>query len=157
SAEELLREARKLQADGADVIDLGCDPGKAWPGVGDAVRALIDAGLRVSIDSFNPAEVEAALAAGAELVLSVNNSNAASAKAWHEKHGAEVVAIPEFTDANRQSAIGNRQWLDTLSRTIDTLTRSSIPFRIDPILEPIGFGFAASLGRYIDVRRDGDA
>ena len=28
-----------------------------------------------------------------------------------------------------------------------------IPFRIDPILEPIGFGFAASLGRYLEVRR----
>ena len=26
------------------------------------------------------------------------------------------------------------------------------PFRIDPILEPIGFGFAASLGRYLEVR-----
>ena len=28
-----------------------------------------------------------------------------------------------------------------------------MPFRIDPILEPIGFGFAASLGRYLEVRR----
>ena len=28
-----------------------------------------------------------------------------------------------------------------------------VPFRIDPVLEPIGFGFAASLGRYLEVRR----
>jgi dihydropteroate synthase len=28
-----------------------------------------------------------------------------------------------------------------------------VPFRIDPIIEPIGFGFAASLGRYLEVRR----
>ena len=28
-----------------------------------------------------------------------------------------------------------------------------MPLRIDPILEPIGFGFAASLGRYLEVRR----
>ena len=27
------------------------------------------------------------------------------------------------------------------------------PFRIDPVLEPIGFGFAQSLGRYLEVRR----
>src|SRR5262249_18509936 len=27
------------------------------------------------------------------------------------------------------------------------------PFRIDPVLEPIGMGFAASLGRYLEVRR----
>ncbi|HBB75748.1 MAG TPA: dihydropteroate synthase, partial [Planctomycetaceae bacterium] len=25
--------------------------------------------------------------------------------------------------------------------------------RLDPVLEPIGFGFAASLGRYLEVRR----
>jgi dihydropteroate synthase len=30
---------------------------------------------------------------------------------------------------------------------------AKVPFRIDPILEPIGFGFAASLRRYLDVRR----
>src|SRR5205085_8211280 len=28
-----------------------------------------------------------------------------------------------------------------------------VPFRIDPVVEPIGFGFAASLGRYLEVRR----
>ncbi|MFO0841932.1 MAG: hypothetical protein U0797_05955 [Gemmataceae bacterium] len=28
-----------------------------------------------------------------------------------------------------------------------------MPFRIDPVLEPIAFGFAASLGRYLEVRR----
>ena len=28
-----------------------------------------------------------------------------------------------------------------------------MPFRIDPVLEPIGLGFAASLGRYLEVRR----
>jgi dihydropteroate synthase-like protein len=28
-----------------------------------------------------------------------------------------------------------------------------VPFRIDPVLEPIGLGFAASLGRYLEVRR----
>src|SRR5262249_12123999 len=28
-----------------------------------------------------------------------------------------------------------------------------VPFRIDPVIEPIGFGFAASLGRYLEIRR----
>jgi dihydropteroate synthase-like protein len=157
SVEELQREARKLRADGADIIDLGCDPGEPWPGVADMVRALTAEGLRVSIDSFNRAEVEAALDAGAELVLSVNNSNAASAKAWHEKYGAGVVAIPDFHDTYeasiQESPIKNQKWSDSLSRTIETLTRDAVPFRIDPILEPIGFGFAASLGRYIEVRQ----
>ena len=56
------------------MIDLGCDPGTTWTQVGDAVAALRDKGLRVSIDSFDPAEVATAVAAGAELVLSVNGS-----------------------------------------------------------------------------------
>src|SRR6516164_9433723 len=63
--EELLRQALALSREGADVIDLGCDPGSTWTGVGEAVRMLRDHGLRVSIDSFDRAEVSAAVAAGA--------------------------------------------------------------------------------------------
>ncbi|MFO0841931.1 MAG: DUF6513 domain-containing protein [Gemmataceae bacterium] len=75
ACQELLRQARSLRDEGADVIDVGCDPGSTWSGVGDAVRALRDEGLRVSIDSFDGEEVERAVRAGAELVLSVNSSN----------------------------------------------------------------------------------
>jgi len=133
----LLDQARAYRASGADVIDLGCDPGSTWAEVGDAVRALKDEGFRVSIDSFDPAEVEAAVAAGAELVLSVNSSNVERAGDW----GVEVVAIPD-TPAD----------LDSLDATVATLVRQGTPFRLDPILEPIGLGFAASLGRYLTVR-----
>src|SRR5207244_3966181 len=34
----ILDEAQRFRAAGADVIDLGCDPGPAWPGVGETVR-----------------------------------------------------------------------------------------------------------------------
>jgi dihydropteroate synthase-like protein len=143
STDQLLAEARHYRDSGADVIDLGSDPGGTWTGVGEAVRALRGDGYRVSVDSFNPAEVEAALAAGAELVLSVNGSNVAEARRWHETFpGVEVVAIPDTpTD------------LDSLDRTVGQVAAAGVKFRIDPILEPIGFGFAASLGRYIEVRR----
>jgi dihydropteroate synthase-like protein len=138
----LLAAAHGLRADGADVIDVGCDPGRAWPGVGDAVATLRREGLRVSIDSFDANEVEGALAAGAELVLSVNGNNVERAKGWAERFGAEVVAIPDMpTD------------LDSLDRTVQRLARDGVRFRIDPIVEPIGMGFAASLGRYLEVRK----
>ena len=120
------------------MIDLGCDPGATWNGVGDAVKVLRDRGLRVSIDSFNPAEVSLAVAAGAELVLSVNATNRDHAVDW----GVEVVAIPDQSGS-----------LDGLDQTIEFLGGHCVPLRIDPILEPIGFGFAASLGRYLEVRR----
>lgn len=142
SADDILAEALHYRESGADLIDLGCDPGGTWAGVGDAVRVLRGEGMRVSIDSFDPAEVESALAAGAELVLSVNGTNVEHARRWHDRHGAEVIAIPDTpTD------------LDSLSRTVEQLVGWGVRHRLDPILEPIGFGFAASLGRYLEARR----
>lgn len=135
---ELIHQARKLAADGADVIDLGCDPGQRWLGVADAVRALRDCGLRVSIDSFDPVEVRDAVAAGAQLVLSVNGTNRQAASEW----GCEVVVTPD-TPTDLQSLNDNVAWL----------VGRNIPVRLDPILEPIGVGFAKSLLRYAETRQ----
>src|SRR5204863_6755733 len=128
----------QFAADGADVIDLGCDPGSSWTGVGDAVRAVRDLGLRVSIDSFEASEVANAVRAGAELVLSVNGSNIAAARDW----GCEVVILPDVLAT-----------LEGLDASIEKLSAWGVPFRIDPVVEPIGLGFAKSLGRYFEVRR----
>ena len=42
---------------------------------------------------------------------------------------------------------------DSLERTAAQLSAWGVKHRLDPILEPIGFGFAASLGRYLEARR----
>ncbi len=136
--DDLLARARKAWEDGADLIDLGCDPGTTWEKVGDVVRSLCAEGLRVSIDTFNPREAELGAWAGAELVLSVNGANRAAAKDW----GCEVVAMPDVAAT-----------LEGLDETVQFLHGAGVPFRIDPVLEPISFGFAASLGRYLEVRR----
>ena len=135
---EILRQAQALRADGADVIDLGCIPGETWPRAGAVTRLLCEAGLRVSIDSFDRGEVEDSVAAGADLVLSVNAGN----RDWAAKLAAELVAIPD-----------DPRDLASLQPTIDVLRHAGAKFRIDPIIEPIGFGFAASLGRYLEARR----
>lgn len=135
---ELLDVAHRYARHGADWIDVGCDPGEVWSGVGDAVRALRDFGYRVSVDSLQPEEIAPAVRAGAELVLSVNSRNRQAAVDW----GCEVVVIPD-----------DPRDLRTLNESIEYLSQRKVPFRIDPILEPIGCGFAASLGRYLDVRR----
>ncbi|MGP0069326.1 MAG: DUF6513 domain-containing protein [Isosphaeraceae bacterium] len=134
----LIEEARRLRDEGADVIDLGCVPGMQWTGVGDATRALRQEGVRVSIDSFDPVEVADAATAGAELALSVHADNREQAVEW----GVEVVAIPDQPGT-----------LEGLDQTVEFLDGKGVPFRIDPIIEPIGFGFSASLGRYLEVRR----
>ncbi|MHC4875564.1 MAG: DUF6513 domain-containing protein [Planctomycetota bacterium] len=136
--DEILSLARHYRNSGADIIDVGCIPGESWARAGDVVRMLVDDGHRISIDSFNRTEVEAAVHAGAELVLSCNSSNID----WVSQLDAELVAIPDTPFST-----------DSLEPVIHTLTERNARFRIDPILEPIGFGFAQSLSRYFEARR----
>lgn len=135
--DELLRQAESYRQSGADVIDLGCIPGSSWTGIGAAVRSLRGEGHRVSVDSFDRAEVIAAVDAGAELVLSVNHTN----RDWAAGVPAEWVVIPD-----------EPQHLPSLNDTANRLRLAGRATRLDPVLEPIGFGFAASLQRYFTVR-----
>ena len=130
-----------FRASGADLIDIGCTPGLPFPGLGDIVRELREAGMRISVDSFEPAEILAAVEAGAELVLSVNKSNLEVAR---ELAGTDVrvVVIPDFGEG-----------LDTLDRSIESLEHWNVRYLIDPVIEPIGFGFMASLERYAEIHR----
>jgi len=137
SLQDILAIAESMRQDGANLIDVGCEPNSNWQGVGDCVKALVDAGHRVSIDSLNPIEISAAVNAGAELVLSVNSSNRQYAADW----GCEVVVIPD-----------DIQNIDSMDETVEMLVAQDVPLRLDPILEPIGFGFAKSIRRYLDVR-----
>ena len=138
SMEDFLAQAARFIAEGADRIDVGCDPGGPWLDVGSYVSALIGRGWKTSIDSFDPVEIASAVKAGADLVLSVNATNRDHAPDW----GVEVVAIPDVPGT-----------LEGLDATVNFLESRKVPYRIDPILEPIGFGFATSLARYSEARR----
>jgi dihydropteroate synthase-like protein len=135
------REAEYYRASGADVIDLGCTPGLPFPALVATVKELVAAGLRVSVDSFVPEEITAAVEAGAELVLSINGSNIDVADRL-AGGPARVVAIPEFGAG-----------LETLDATLNALERRRVPYLIDPVIEPIGFGFTASLERFAEAHR----
>ena len=139
--EAIRLEAERYRASGADIIDIGCTPGLAFPALGEVVRELRGAGMRVSIDTFDTGEIRAAVEAGAELVLSVNGSNIEIAQELAGS-GARFVVVPDLGGA-----------LDSLEPTVARLTAWGAPFLIDPILEPIGMGFMASLERYAEVRR----
>ncbi|MEY2725490.1 MAG: hypothetical protein RLZZ458_1357 [Planctomycetota bacterium] len=136
--EDILRQAHALAAAGANLIDVGGVPGESSPRIREIVSALRSQGLRVSIDSFDRHEVEQAVAAGAELILSCNHANFD----WVSQLGVEVVAIPDTPHD-----------LDSLDRLAEKLSSAACRFRLDPILEPIGMGFTASLERYVEVRR----
>jgi len=136
--EEIQRQARAMVSAGANLIDIGGVPGESSPRIGQIVAALRDEGIRVSIDSFDEREVGQAVRAGAELILSCNHTNVD----WVSKLGVEVVAIPD-----------SPQDLESLDRLVEQLERNGCRYRLDPILEPIGVGFTASLDRYMTVRR----
>ncbi|HZB27388.1 MAG TPA: hypothetical protein VE282_02410, partial [Gemmatimonadales bacterium] len=56
--------------------------------------------------------------------------------------GATAVVIPDLGEG-----------LDTLGPSIEALEGWGVPYLVDPIIEPIGFGFMASLERYAQVHR----
>jgi dihydropteroate synthase-like protein len=93
--------------------------------------------MAVSIDTFDTAEILAADAAGVDYVLSLNGQNLAIAPDLH----STVVVIPDFGEG-----------LETLDRNIAYLERVGRPYLVDPVVEPITMGFAASLDRYVQVR-----
>jgi dihydropteroate synthase-like protein len=129
--------ARRWIGQGADRIDIGCDPAGRCARIGDYVAALTELGIPVSIDTFDPWEAAEATRRGASLVLSVHSQNAVAAVDW----GCEVVVIPDSPGDDA-----------SFDQTINFLTDRAVPIRLDPILEPIGAGLMNSLMRYAATR-----
>ena len=75
-------QAAYFRASGADIIDIGCTPGLSFPGLGDVVRDLVQPACASAWTRSIPAKSATAVAAGAELVLSVNGSNIDVARDW---------------------------------------------------------------------------
>jgi dihydropteroate synthase-like protein len=137
--ERIVEVATYYRDAGADVIDLGLSLDRSWLDEGPAVIADLKArGFALSIDTLDPDEIAMADAAGVDYVLSLNGDNRHVARDLR----ATPVLIPDTPDD-----------LDSLDETIAHLRELGKPFLVDPIIEPIGSGFAASLGRYLDVRR----
>ncbi|MEZ2126856.1 MULTISPECIES: DUF6513 domain-containing protein [unclassified Sinorhizobium] len=138
SLDALLQRARMLAAAGADVIDLGCLPDTPFAHLAEAVGRLKAEGLSVSVDSANPEELELAARSGVNYLLSLDEKTVGIATR-HEVTPILVPAVP-----------GD---LDSLGRAIDAAQKAQIAFIADPVIDPIHFGFAASLGRFIEARR----
>jgi dihydropteroate synthase-like protein len=138
SIDEILHRAAKMRADGADVIDLGGLPDTPFPHLEDCVRALKAAGHKVSVDSADAGELERGAAAGADFLLSLTEATLDLAR----EYPVTPVLIPQ-----PHSDLGS------LIRLAEKAQAAKIPFILDPILDPIHFGFSASLARYIEARR----
>lgn len=138
SIPELIARARALAADGADVIDLGALPDAPFPHLEDSIAALKAEGFKVSVDSFDPTELARATRAGADYLLSLNETSLDIVK--------EGPAVPVLVPARQGD-------LASLIRAVEACEAMGRPFLADPILDPIHFGFTASLVRYAELRR----
>lgn len=136
--EEIVERARKLRAEGADVIDLGCLPDSPFPHLERAIEALHGDGARVSVDSFNADELARATRAGADYLLSLSEKTIAIVD--------EGPAVPILVSAGSAD-------MASLDRAIDMMIARGRPYYADPILDPIHYGFAESIARYVELRR----
>jgi dihydropteroate synthase-like protein len=135
---EILQRAAEYRAAGADVIDLGCLPDTAFPQLEDAIRALVSAGHRVSVDSANADELRRGAKAGAHFLLSLTE---------------ETLSIADVGDAVPVLIPSRHGDMSSLLRAMDVLDARGRPYLADPVLDPIHFGFMESLSRYAALRR----
>ena len=138
SLDALVSKAKALAAAGADVIDLGCLPDTPFPHLGEAVQALKALGLLVSVDSANIEELREGAKAEADYILSLTEHTLDLAQG----HPAVPILIP--------SVPGD---LASLDRAMEAADKKGIRFIADPVLDPIHFGFAESLQRFVETRR----
>jgi dihydropteroate synthase len=137
SLDALAARASTLAQAGADVIDLGCLPDTPFPHLEQAVRRLKAAGVAVSVDSADPEELRRGAAAGADYLLSLTERTLDILDAGP----ARPVLMPA-SHGDLDSLV--RAWRAARARGANPI--------LDPILDPIHFGFADSLRRYRELR-----
>jgi dihydropteroate synthase-like protein len=138
TVDQVVERAAAMRTAGADVIDVGCRPDTSFPHLEDTVRALRSAGFAVSVDSAATDELRRGAAAGANFLLSLS------------EHTLDIAADTGTTPVLIPAAHGD---LPSLLRAAEAAVRRGIPALLDPVVDPIHFGFMASLERYAGLRR----
>lgn len=138
SVEAILAQAARYAADGADVIDIGGLPQTPFPHLEDSVQALKAAGYRVSVDSLDADELRRGGRAGADYLLSLTR---------------ETLHLVDEVDSTPILIPARPGDLDDLVAAVEYLEARGRAYYADPILDPLPFGFAASIARYHELRR----
>ncbi len=139
SVDSILKRASDYIQKGANVIDLGGLPDTPFPYLEEGIRTLKQQGYKTSVDSANPEELLRGGKAGADYLLSLNEDTLHIAD--------EVASIPVLIPKEHGD-------MASLYRAMDALDKKSRKYLVDPVLDPINFGFMESLERYAQVRRE---
>jgi len=138
SVDAILQKAERFKQQGADVIDLGCLPGKPFLHLADTVKALKAASFLVSVDSMNIADLRTAGLAGADYLLSLTE---------------KTINLIDEVDATPILIPNKPGNMASLYRAIEHCLRKNKPFYADAILDPIHFGLTDSIVRYHKLRK----
>jgi len=138
SVDEVIKRAYYYKENGANVIDIGCLPDTPFAHMEDIIRTLKQEGFLVSIDSLETDDLLRGAKAGADYMLSLHESTL-----WVAD---EVDAIPIIIPEKHTD-------LGSLDNVITILQSKNKPFIVDPILDPLHFGFTDSVVRYHTVRQ----
>jgi dihydropteroate synthase-like protein len=138
SVEAVLNRAHYYRLQGADVIDIGCLPDTPFPQMEAIIQTLKQHEFTVSIDSLNREDLLRGGKAGADYLLSLTDDTV-----WIAD---EVAATPILIPAKHGD-------LNTLDKAISTLQAKGRAFIVDPILDPLHFGFTESVVRYHQFRQ----
>ncbi len=135
---QIVEKAARFRAQGTNVIDLGCLPNKPFKHLPDAIKALKETGVEVSVDSMDTDELLLAGKSGADYLLSLTEKTL-----W-------VTDAVESTPVLIPAKPGS---LPSLYRAIEHCLKRGKKFIADPILDPIHFGLTDSIVRYQRLRK----
>jgi dihydropteroate synthase-like protein len=137
TVDEAIQRAYYYQKNGANIIDIGCLPDTPFENMEIIIQGLKQEGFLVSIDSLQTDDLLRGAKAGADYMLSLQESTL-----WLAD---EVDAIPIIIPEHHTD-------ITCLERVIQHLQANNKAFIVDPILDPIHFGFTDSIVRYHAVR-----
>jgi dihydropteroate synthase len=162
-----LAHALRLISEGADILDIGGEstrPGAKPVSIQeelDRVLPVIE-GLRgttvpVSIDTFKPEVMSAAISAGAQMVNDINALQ--DAAAMHAVAKSNVAVCLMHKQGNPQTMQAQPHYLDVVSEVVDFLrgrvaAAEAAGIQHNRIVVDPGFGFGKTLAHNLDLLRE---
>ncbi len=157
-----LEHARRMAAEGADLIDVGAEstrPGAAPVGLESELARLLpvvegiaslDLGVALSVDTAKPETADRALAAGASMINDVSGAGEAMLEVA-ARHGAPVIAMhmrgePRTMQRAPSYADVVTEIRDYLAERVAAGRRRGVDMLVDP-----GIGFGKTLEHNLDL------
>ncbi len=160
--EAAIERARRMAAEGADLIDIGAEstrPGAEPVGLEEELARLLpviegigrlDLGVPLSVDTAKPAVADRAVAAGADLVNDVSGAGEAMLEVA-ARHGVPVIAM--HMQGEPRTMQREPLYVDVVAEVRDYLAERAAAGRrhgVDVLVDP-GIGFGKTLEHNLEL------